>query len=270
MVTRRMGRQPRPSRDVGGDAPGYDARGRHGHRTGRLAAPALVLTPEVRADVDGQPPARPSSEAGDLDRSRRERARRRPSRRDRHDGAPLHEVADYAERRMRAALSAMPERIMSATDVARLDRGPGQSRRSGASDHRRRAITFDFAGTDRSSAPQRHAVEAVTVSASRSHCDRSRIQTIRRAGGRAPPGGGVVAPSGSIVRRGTSGRRRAGNVEVSQRFADVCLHALWFAVPKRWARRSQRHDEQRPHRRRGWLLRDRRRWTGRTPWAAGY
>src|SRR6476661_7763461 len=80
-------------------------------------------------------------------------------------GAPLHEVADYAERRMRAALDAMPNGSWRASDV--LDStGPGQPPAiitvevtiDGDT------IAFDFTGTDPQRAGNVNAVEAVTVS----------------------------------------------------------------------------------------------------------
>ena len=64
-------------------------------------------------------------------------------------GAPLHEVADYAERRMRAALTDMPNGSWRATDV--LDStGPGQPPATIAVEVTIEGdtITFDFTGTD--------------------------------------------------------------------------------------------------------------------------
>jgi N-methylhydantoinase B/oxoprolinase/acetone carboxylase alpha subunit/GrpB-like predicted nucleotidyltransferase (UPF0157 family) len=154
-------------------------------------------------------------------------------------GAPLHEVADYAERRMRAALAQMPDGSWSASDV--LDStGPGQPPATIvvtvtiAGD----SITFDFAGTDAQRAGNVNAVEAVTVScvafALRSVTD----PTIPASGGALRPLR-VIAPRGSIVGATPPVAVGAGNVEVSQRIADVCLLALAQAVPDRVGAASQ-------------------------------
>ena len=76
----------------------------------------------------------------------------------------------------------------------------------------------------------------------------------------------VVAPPGTLVAARPPAAVGAGNVEVSQRVADVCLGALAQAVPRPGRRRRPGHDEQRPHRRRRLgLLRDHRRRAGRPP-----
>ena len=49
----------------------------------------------------------------------------------------------------------------------------------------------------------------------------------------------VVAPHGSLVAAIPPVAVGAGNVEVSQRVADVCLRALAFAVPERVGAASQ-------------------------------
>ena len=155
------------------------------------------------------------------------------------DGAPLGEVADYAERRMRAALAEMPDGTWYATDV--LDStGPGQPPAmicvtvTIAGD----SITFDFAGTDAQRAGNVNAVEAVTLScvafALRSVTD----PTIPASGGALRPLH-VIAPRGSLVAAVPPAAVGAGNVEVSQRVADVCLRALASAVPDRVGAASQ-------------------------------
>ncbi|HMJ76625.1 MAG TPA: hydantoinase B/oxoprolinase family protein, partial [Iamia sp.] len=82
---------------------------------------------------------------------------------------PLAEVIAYGERRMRAAIAALPDGSWSATDV--LDStGAGPDQRAPATlavtvtvDGER--ITFDFTGTDPQTRGNVNAVEAVTVSA---------------------------------------------------------------------------------------------------------
>src|SRR5213078_7639 len=82
------------------------------------------------------------------------------------------------------------------------------------------------------------AVEAVTTScvafALRSVTD----PTIPASGGALRPLR-VVAPHGSLVAAIPPVAVGAGNVEVSQRVADVCLRALAFAVPERVGAASQ-------------------------------
>ncbi|MEY2432296.1 MAG: N-methylhydantoinase [Acidimicrobiaceae bacterium] len=154
-------------------------------------------------------------------------------------GAPLHEVADYAERRMRAALAEMPNGSWRATDV--LDStGPGHGPATIAVEITIEGdtITFDFTGTDPQRAGNVNAVEAVTVScvafALRSVTD----PTIPASGGALRPLK-VIAPVGSIVAAVRPVAVGAGNVEVSQRVADVCLRALALAVPDRVGAASQ-------------------------------
>jgi N-methylhydantoinase B len=93
-------------------------------------------------------------------------------------------------------------------------------------------VTFDFTGTD----PQRpgnvNAVEAVTVSAVAFAIRSVTDPTIPANGGALRPVR-VVAPPGTIVSAQPPVAVGAGNVEVSQRVADVCLGALARAVPDR-------------------------------------
>ncbi len=99
-------------------------------------------------------------------------------------------------------------------------------------------ITFDFTGTDAQRAGNVNAVEAVTVScvafALRSVTD----PTIPASGGALRPLR-VIAPRVSIVAAVPPVAVGAGNVEVSQRVADVCLLALAQAVPDRVGAASQ-------------------------------
>lgn len=154
----------------------------------------------------------------------------------------LHEVVAYGERRMRAALAEMPDGSWSFED--HLDSfGPEPSQQQptwirltvtveGA------GITFDFTGTD----PQRrgnvNAVEAVTVSAV-AWALRSVVDPTIPANGGALRPVSVVAPAGSVVAARFPAAVGAGNVEVSQRVADVCLGALAQAVPERVPAASQ-------------------------------
>ena len=156
--------------------------------------------------------------------------------------APLDEVLTYGERRMRAALSGMPDGTWRFDDV--LDSfGPADEQQvptpvvvtlTVAGDE----VTFDFTGTG----PQRrgnvNAVEAVTVSAVAFALRSATDPTLPANGGAFRPVT-VVAPPGTVVAARPPAAVGAGNVEVSQRVADVCLGALAQAVPDRVGAASQ-------------------------------
>jgi N-methylhydantoinase B/oxoprolinase/acetone carboxylase alpha subunit len=148
----------------------------------------------------------------------------------------LDQVVDYGERRMRAALRELPDGVYAFGDV--LDSvGPRPSQQlpsvivvtvTIAGD----TATFDFTG----SAPQRpgnaNAVEAVTVSAVAFALRCVTDPTLPANGGTMRPVR-VTAPPGSVVAAQFPAAVGAGNVEVSQRVADVCLGALAQAAPDR-------------------------------------
>ena len=167
--------------------------------------------------------------------------------------APLAEVVDYGERRMRAALADLPDGTWRASDV--LDStgaAPDQQRPARiavavtvAGDE----VTFDFTGTDPQARGNVNAVEAVTVSAV-AYALRSAVDPTIPANGGAMRPVRVVVPPGTIVAARPPAAVGAGNVEVSQRVADVCLACTGRAVPGPRAGRRPGHDEQ-PARRRG-------------------
>jgi N-methylhydantoinase B/oxoprolinase/acetone carboxylase alpha subunit len=149
---------------------------------------------------------------------------------------PLGEVLAYGERRMRAALAALPNGRFTFDDV--LDSvGPRPEQQTPSrvtvavtieADH----VLFDFTG----SAPQRagnvNAVEAVTISAVAFAIRAATDPDIPANGGALRPVT-VVAPPGTVVAAEEPVAVGAGNVEVSQRVADVCLGALARAAPDR-------------------------------------
>jgi len=151
-------------------------------------------------------------------------------------GEPFTEVLDYGERRMRAALAALPDGTWTFEDV--IDScGPAPDQQVPArlvvavrvdGD----TITFDFTGTD----PQRrgnvNAVEAVTVSAVAYAVRCATDPDIPANGGALRPVH-VIAPAGTIVAARPPVAVGAGNVEVSQRVADICLGALAQVAPDR-------------------------------------
>ncbi|QYG92329.1 hydantoinase B/oxoprolinase family protein [Iamia sp. SCSIO 61187] len=155
---------------------------------------------------------------------------------------PLDEVIAYGERRMRAAIAALPDGTWTAVDqMDSTGAGPDQREPAtvavavtiGGED-----VTFDFTGTAPQSRGNVNAVEAVTVSAA--------VFALRSAIDPGVPanGGGlrvveVIAPPGTLVAARPPAAVGAGNVEVSQRVADVCLAALAGAAPDRVGGASQ-------------------------------
>jgi N-methylhydantoinase B/oxoprolinase/acetone carboxylase alpha subunit len=141
----------------------------------------------------------------------------------------LAEVVDYGERRMRAALAALPDGTWRCDDV--LDSTgsrPDQqhpARITVAVTVAGDEVTVDFTGCAPQSAGNVNAVEAVTVSAV-SYALRSAIDPTIPANGGALRPVRVIAPPGTIVAALPPAAVGAGNVEVSQRVADVCLRAL--------------------------------------------
>ena len=151
-------------------------------------------------------------------------------------GAPLQRIVDYGERRMRAALAELDDGSWSFEDV--LDStGPRPDQQEPVHITVRLTITgeeaaFDFTGTDSQRPGNVNAVEAVTVSAVAFALRTVTDPTIPANGGALRPVR-VVAPSGTVVNARPPAAVGAGNVEVSQRVADVCLGALAQAAPGR-------------------------------------
>src|SRR5438270_1758588 len=94
------------------------------------------------------------------------------------------------------------------------------------------SATFDFSGTDDQRPGNVNAVEAVTVSAVSFALRSATDPTIPANGGAMRPVR-VIAPPGSLVAARAPVAVGAGNVEVSQRVADVCLGALAAAGSRR-------------------------------------
>jgi N-methylhydantoinase B/oxoprolinase/acetone carboxylase alpha subunit len=151
-------------------------------------------------------------------------------------GEPVDEVVAYGERRMRAVLAALPDGLWRFEDVVdSTGAAPDQQRPARivvtvalAGDE----ITFDFTGTDPQARGNVNAVEAVTVSSVAFALRTAVDPTIPANGGSLRPVH-VIAPAGSIVAARFPAAVGAGNVEVSQRIADVCLGALAQALPDR-------------------------------------
>ena len=218
--------------DVGGAAPGsIPPEATEVYQEG-LRLPPVRLTSEVEAVLFANSRT-PEERRGDLD-AQIGANRLGVERLAAFAGAPLGEVTAYGERRMRATLSALPDGSWSFTDV--LDScGPAADQQRPARISLRVTIdgedaTFDFAGTDDHRRGNVNAVEAVTVSAVSFALRAATDPGIPANGGAMRPVR-VLAPAGSIVAARPPAAVGAGNVEVSQRVADVCLGALAVACP---------------------------------------
>jgi N-methylhydantoinase B/oxoprolinase/acetone carboxylase alpha subunit len=157
-------------------------------------------------------------------------------------GQPFSEVTAYGERRMRSALEALPDGRWDFADV--LDStGPRPEQHAAANICVSVAvegdeITFDFTGTDEQRSGNMNAVEAVTLSAVSYALRSAVVPDLEGVGGSMRPVT-VIAPAGTLVAAQAPVAVGAGNVEVSQRIADVCLGALAQVVPDRVAAASQ-------------------------------
>jgi len=213
--------------DVGGMAPGsIPAAATEIYQEG-LRVPPVLLTPEVEAILIANSRT-PEERRGDLDAQRGANVvgvRRLAG----FEGAPLEEITAYGERRMRAALAEVADGTWTFED--QLDScGPEPDQQRPARIVLTLTIagdeaTFDFTGTDAQRPGNVNAVEAVTTSAVSFALRSATDPTIPANGGAMRPVR-VIAPAGSIVAARSPAAVGAGNVEVSQRVADVCLGAL--------------------------------------------
>ncbi|MCC6435036.1 MAG: hydantoinase B/oxoprolinase family protein [Acidimicrobiales bacterium] len=155
-------------------------------------------------------------------------------------GAPMGEVVDYGERRMRAALRAVGDG--SWTFVDQLDSAgsgvarpiPLRVRVTISGDE----VAVDFTGSAPQTAGNVNAVAAVTVSAVAFALRSALDPTIPANGGAMRPVH-ITIPPRSVLAAEAPAAVAAGNVEVSQRVADLCLGALAQACPQRVGAASQ-------------------------------
>jgi N-methylhydantoinase B len=137
------------------------------------------------------------------------------------------EVWDYAERRTRAAVAAMPDGRYEATETVEAAEGDLEIRAALTIDGE--DVRVDFAGTAGAHRGNLNCPLAVTVSAC---CFVLRVV----ADPDAPASGGayapltVTAPEGSLVNARRPAAVVAGNVETSSRIADCLLRAFGQAV----------------------------------------
>ena len=225
--------------DLGGMAPGSMPPEAIDIQQEGLRVPPVLLTPDV-AEVVVTSSRTPDERRGDLDAQRGANrlgaARLAELVAQLASTAPLTEVVDYGERRMRAALAALPDGRFRFEDV--LDSaGPRPEQQSPTPVVVTLTVdgetaTFDFTGTGSQRPGNVNAVEAVTVSAVAFAVRSATDPSIPANGGAMRPVT-VVAPPGTVVAASPPAAVGAGNVEVSQRVADVCLGALAHAAPER-------------------------------------
>jgi N-methylhydantoinase B/oxoprolinase/acetone carboxylase alpha subunit len=224
--------------DLGGMAPGSMPADATEVQQEGLRIPPVRLTAEVEA-VFVTASRTPEERHGDLDAQRGANAVG-VARFVEFAGAPIDEIVDYGERRMRAALHALADGTYTFSDVVdstgAASRGPARITVTVTVVHDE--ITFDFTGTDAQRPGTVNAVDAVTASAVAFALRSVTDPTIPANGGALRPVH-VVAPPGTIVAAQPPVAVGAGNVEVSQRVADVCLGALVAAVPGRVGAASQ-------------------------------
>jgi len=142
----------------------------------------------------------------------------------------------YGERRMTAALADLPDGVYEFEDYMELGADDVAIRVAVIVDGE--SLEADFTGSDPQVEANFNAVEAVTRSCLYYAVRVATDPTIPANGGSYRPIS-LVAPEGTIVNARSPAAVAAGNVETSQRIADVLLGALARAAPDRVPAASQ-------------------------------
>jgi N-methylhydantoinase B len=141
--------------------------------------------------------------------------------------AAMDELHDYAERRVRAAIAALPDGRFEAGDV--LESGEGDLEVRAGLTIEGDELVIDFAGT----APQHEGNLNCPLAVTRSACYfvvRCLTDPDTPASGGAFAPVTVRAPEGSLVNARPPAAVAAGNVETSSRIADVVFLAFGQAI----------------------------------------
>ena len=220
--------------DVGGIAPGSMSPHAVEIQQEGIRIPPVALTPDVEA-VFVAASRTPDERRGDLaaqigaNRIGVERFAELGL-----DAGTIDSLIDYGERRMRAALASLPDGAVTVRDVldstGRADEGSAAIVCTVVVDGD--TIRFDFRDSARQRTGNVNAVRAVTVSAAVFALRCATDPDIPANGGALRPVE-VLTTDGSIVAASPPVAVGSGNVEVSQRVADVCLAALAHFVPHR-------------------------------------
>ena len=228
--------------DVGGEAPGsMPAHATRLDQEGHVVSPMVAVRDGVWADEFLAPflgaSRTPWERRGDLDGQMGANAVavRRLTELVESEGIPrFREVAaallDYGERRTRSALAELPDGVYRFEDSMELGDRDIVIRVAVTVDGEH--LTADFSGSDDQVEANFNAVEAVTRSCLYYAVRVASDPTIPASGGCYRPIQ-LVAPPGSIVNARPPAAVAAGNVETSQRIADVLLGALAQAAPGR-------------------------------------
>ncbi len=153
-----------------------------------------------------------------------------------HYLAVVAELLDYGERRMRAAVTALPDGTYRFEDF--MEWGEENLPIAVAVTIDGAELIADFAGTNPQIAGNINAVDAVTRSCLYYAVRVATDPTIPANGGCYRPMH-LSAPAGSLVNAEPPAAVAAGNVETSQRIADTLLGALSQAAPDRVPAASQ-------------------------------
>jgi N-methylhydantoinase B len=145
-------------------------------------------------------------------------------------------LLDYGERRMTAALRGLPESSYPFTDF--MEHGEDDVVITVTVTVSDGVLTADYTGSDPQVAANFNAVEAVTRSCLYYAVRVATDPTIPANGGCYRPVQ-LIVPEGSVVNASAPAAVAAGNVETSQRIADVLLGALAQAAPDRVPAASQ-------------------------------
>lgn len=145
-------------------------------------------------------------------------------------------LLDYGERRMTAALEALPDGVYRFEDS--MEHGDDDIVIRVAVTIDGGSLVADFTGTDPQVPANFNAVEAVTRSCLY-YAVRVATDPSIPANGGSYRVVGLTAPSGTIVNARPPAAVAAGNVETSQRIADTLLGALAQAAPGRVPAASQ-------------------------------
>jgi N-methylhydantoinase B len=227
--------------DLGGMAPGSMPPDATEIYQEGFRIPPLVCTREVETLFVASSRT-PAERRGDLDAQRGANRLGVERLRALHpDAVVLDDIIGYGERRMRTAISALPDGVFSFEDVLDSTGGTGEGGPARIVVRvfvEGETVTFDFTGSEEQRAGTMNAVEAVTVSAV-AFALRSVVDPTIPANGGALLPVRVIARPGTIVAAQPPVAVGAGNVEVSQRVADVCLGALAQAAPDRVGAASQ-------------------------------
>jgi N-methylhydantoinase B/oxoprolinase/acetone carboxylase alpha subunit len=226
--------------DVGGAAPGSMPADAVEIFAEGLRIPPVLLTAEVRQLLCANSRT-PDERLGDLD-AQVGANRRGVERLAGLADAPLDEVLAHGERRMRSALAALPDGTWTFEDVVdSFGPRPEQQVATRVAVEVRVAgdeLTFDLTGSEPQRVGNVNAVRPVAVSAA-IYALRCALPADMPVNGGALRAVAVITTPGTIVDALAPAAVGAGNVEVSQRVADVCLGALAQVVPGQLGAASQ-------------------------------